>query len=201
MEIFNKIKWTLTLLLIFFLILATNSIDKKNFGKIKSSVVTIFEDRIVANDLIFEYLLLIHEKELALVSSNKSFFTDRNVHVNERLRQLNEQYKVTKLTPKEAIVFGDLRNDLEQLLSMEEKMDHQPRKENYHSLIKDIKVNLNKLSKIQLEEGRKQMALSKNTFKEVESFTRLENYCLIALAILLPLIIFASPRPFKKAIR
>ncbi|HKK76838.1 MAG TPA: hypothetical protein VJ953_17310 [Saprospiraceae bacterium] len=198
MEIINKIKWALTLLLVFFSILATNLIDKNNFRKIKTSVVTIYEDRIVANDLIFEYLLLTHEKELALAASDQTFFSQRNPEVNQELNRVTEQYEATKLTKDEAISFGALREDLDQLMVMEESINISTPKEAYRLLLSDIKKNLDKLAQIQLEEGRKQMTMSRNTFKEVESFTRIENYCLIALAILIPIIIFGSTRPLKK---
>lgn len=198
MEIINKIKWALTLLLVFFSILATNLIDKNNFRKIKTSVVTIYEDRIVANDLIFEYLLLTHEKELALAASDQTFFSQRNSKVNQELNRLTEQYEATQLTKDEAITFGALREDLDQLMVMEESINVSTPKEAYRLLLSDVKKNLDELSQIQLEEGRKQMTMSKNTFKEVESFTRIENYCLIALAILIPIIVFGSTRPLKK---
>ena len=198
MEIINKIKWALTLLLVFFSILATNLIDKNNFRKIKTSVVTIYEDRIVANDLIFEYLLLTHEKELALAASDQTFFSQRNPEVNQELNRVTEQYEATKLTKDEAISFGALREDLDQLMVMEESINISTPKEAYRLLLSDIKKNLDKLAQNQLEEGRKQMTMSRNTFKEVESFTRIENYCLIALAILIPIIIFGSTRPLKK---
>ena len=65
MTFFTKIKWVLSVLLVFFLILATNLIDKDNFRRVKNSIVTIYEDRLVANDLIFELSQLVHQKELA----------------------------------------------------------------------------------------------------------------------------------------
>jgi hypothetical protein len=86
MTLFNKIKWTAGILLVFAIILTTNLIDKNNFNKLRYSVVTIYEDRIVANDLIFEILLSIREKEIALAVPDSTFFLQRNDKINEGIK-------------------------------------------------------------------------------------------------------------------
>jgi hypothetical protein len=198
MEFINKLKWVLTLLLIFGLILATNIIDRNNFRKIKSSVVTIYEDRVVAKNLILEYLALVHEKELAVATSDEHFFSQRNNAVNQAITDITERYQATKLTKEEAIAFKELQGNLNKLVTLEASIDINEPSEQYGHLLDESKANLKELSEIQLEESRNQMALSKNIFKEVESFTRIENYCLIALAILIPIIIFGSSRSLKQ---
>jgi len=54
MRFYNKVKWVLGILIVFILILATNLIDRNNFIRVKDSVVTIYEDRLIASDLVFE---------------------------------------------------------------------------------------------------------------------------------------------------
>lgn len=191
MELFNKIKWVLSVLLVFFLILTTNLIDKENFRRVKNSIVTIYEDRIVANDLIFEYLLLIHEKELAVASSDTDFFKERNAQVKKKIENLTSRYLTTKLTDREAVVFEMFREDLSKLERIEASMDVD--KATYDNLLFDIKEKLNELSKIQLKEGRNQVALSKEAFDDVELFTQLEIYILIFLAIVVQIIILYKP--------
>lgn len=67
MTFYNKIKWVLGILMIFFIIIATNLIDKNNFVRVRDSVVTIYEDRLIANDLIFEMLKSVQQKEVAIL--------------------------------------------------------------------------------------------------------------------------------------
>ena len=62
MSILNKAKWIIGILLVVGLIIATNLIDKKNFEQIRNSVVTIYEDRLLAKEIIFEISALVHEK-------------------------------------------------------------------------------------------------------------------------------------------
>lgn len=38
----------------FFLVLATNLVDRSNFNRIKNSVISIYEDRLVAKGIIFD---------------------------------------------------------------------------------------------------------------------------------------------------
>ena len=84
MGFYNKLKWILGILMVFVLIIATNLIDKNNFVRVRDSVVTIYEDRLVANDLIFEMLKSVQEKEWKGVvvvhppSTSKGTGNDRN---------------------------------------------------------------------------------------------------------------------------
>lgn len=192
----NKIKWILGVLLVFFLILATNLIDRDNFKIISNNTTAIYEDRIVANDLIFELSLLIHEKEIAILSSNTSFFNDRNKEVNKEIDKLIEVYLTTKFTNKEAEVFARLETGLSKAVQIENSEDKDLK--SYNRELTNIKDNLYKLSKIQLTEGRNQMLSSKNAFEGVELFTQIEIYLLIFIAIVLQVIILYSPKSKSK---
>lgn len=187
----NKIKWALGILLVFFLILATNLIDKDNFKKVRNSIVTIYEDRIVANDLIFELSNLVHEKEIALVSADTSFYRGQNDQVNKKIEALIATYKTTKLTAEEADIFTALQGDLDKLYEVENSaVLEQP---GHTALLSDIKDKLFKLSKIQLSEGKNQVSISNEAIEGIDLFTRMEIYILIFLAIVLQVIVLYSP--------
>ena len=182
----------LSVLLVFFVVLTTNLIDKDNFRRVKESIVTIYEDRLVANDLIYELSLLIHEKEMAAALSNDRFFQGPNDRVNEKIDILIKKYLTTKLTDQEASIFGMLQDDLSQLNQIEASTNiDMPA---YNKQLSNIKENLYDLSKIQLKEGRNQMLLSKEAFRDVELFTRMEIYVLILLAIIIQVIILYKPK-------
>ncbi len=196
MTLFNKIKWTAGILLVFAIILTTNLIDKDNFNSLRYSVVTIYEDRIVANDLIFEVSLLIREKEIALVMSDSMFFLNRNDKINEDIQTLIGRYQRTKLTNKEQNIFNDLRSELKKLESLEKGFVDSKFKNNIDLLnsINKIFHNLYELSKVQLEEGRRQMALSNKTMETIDVFTQVEIIFLIIMAVLVQIIILYRPK-------
>ncbi|MDV7393595.1 MCP four helix bundle domain-containing protein, partial [Arthrospira platensis SPKY1] len=130
--------------LVFVIVLMTNLIDKDNFSKLRYSIVTIYEDRIVASDLIFEIALMIQEKEIAAAISDSSFFNEKNEQVNQRIQELIERYGQTKLTREEREIFNDLKDNLKNLEKLEEEFISSGLKSNvdlFYS-IKDIVYNL-----------------------------------------------------------
>lgn len=78
MDFYNKAKWILGILMIFILIIATNLIDRNNFLRIKDSLDTIYEDRLIVKDLIFKMSKSVQEKELAVARLDTVFFLDKN---------------------------------------------------------------------------------------------------------------------------
>jgi hypothetical protein len=196
MTIIKKIKWVLGILLVFFLIFATNLIDRENFRRISSSVTTIYEDRLVAKDLVFELSLLIQEKEIASISDDYQFFVERNKENNKEIERLIARYLETKLTETEARIFEDLQTNLEALKRKENSLSN-GKEDNPDLLSKEINEvnkNLYELSKIQLEEGRRQVAISKRALATVEQFTQLEIYFLVILAVLVQIIVIYKPK-------
>lgn len=197
MAFYNKLKWILGILLIFVLIIATNLIDKNNFVRVRDSVVTIYEDRLIANDIIFEILKSVQQKELAVSLSDSTFFQNKNLEVNKNLQSLVSRFEQTKLTSEEADVFKDLKANVESLIDSEKQFLNS----NYvdHSQIvnhiEKLKANLNDLSKIQLSEGSRQMSISKRAVDTVELFTQIEIYILVFLAILIQIIVMYKPKP------
>jgi hypothetical protein len=199
MTFFDKIKWTLGILMVFALIVFTNLIDKNNFTRVKDSVVSIYEDRLVVNDLIFEMSKLVQEKEMAIVLSNTEFYTKKNSNIDKKMQGFIEQYEATKLTVEERNVFNDFKDNIQFLSKTEASIleNDFKEKETHLTLIFEIKDNLYDLTKIQLNEGRRQMAISQKAIDKVELFTQIEIYILIFLAIVVQIIVLYNPKKEK----
>lgn len=196
MSILNKIKWILGILLIFALIIATNLIDKENFKQIKKSVVSIYEDRLLAKEIIFEISTLVNEKEMAIVASDSSFYLHENAVVNEKINQAIDRFEQTELTRQEKLEFDALKRNLMLLQELEAKLMSNgfQLQESAREEIKEIKSNLVDLSGIQIEEGKKHLLLSERAVDSIELYTQLEIYFLILLAIILQVIILYNPK-------
>ncbi|MEL7005876.1 MAG: chemotaxis protein, partial [Bacteroidota bacterium] len=175
-NLFNKIKWIAGVILIFVLVLTTNLIDKDSFNKLRHSVTTIYEDRVVASNLIFEMTILIQEKEIALAISDSTFFKAKNDTVNQNIENLILRYEKTRLTNEEEEIFDQLKQDLNKLKELEKKYANSGSDNNIavFKSIDDIVHNLYNLSKVQLKEGRKQMLLSNKTMETIDLFTQVE---------------------------
>lgn len=196
MAFYNKLKWILGILMVFVIIIATNLIDKDNFVRVRDSVVTIYEDRLIANDLIFEMLKTVHQKELAVSTTDSTFFKTQNSKVNENLQALVSKFEQTKMTAEESDVFNDLKRNVQSLIDSESQLLNP----NYHYNLKvakhieNLKTNLDNLSKIQLNEGSIQMSISKRALDTVELFTQIEIYVLVFLAIVIQIIVMYKPK-------
>jgi hypothetical protein len=197
MKLFNKIRWVASILLVILIVLATNMIDRNNFSKLKYSVTTIYEDRIVASDLLFEMLLLVQEKQVAFISSDSLFFQGKNEKNNHEIDGLIERYEKTKLTDKEQYIFNDLKDELRNLKNLEKQLVLSKSKNNSTLLkrIDPIVQHLHELSKVQLEESRHQVSISNRTMDTINLFTQVEIVFLILMAILIQIIILYKPKP------
>ncbi|XMO88181.1 chemotaxis protein [Algibacter sp. AS12] len=196
MAFYNKIKWILGILMIFVLIITTNLIDKNNFVRVRDAVVTIYEDRLIANDIIFEMAKSVHQKELAVLVIDSTFFKSNNAKVNTNLKALVSRFEDTKLTLKEANVFKGLKSNIEGLVAAENQFLNSNFSDKTPVIghIENLKANLDDLSKIQLNEGSRQMSISKRALDTVELFTQIEIYILVFLAILIQIIVMYKPK-------
>lgn len=196
MNIFNKIRWVAGVLLVFAIVLTTNLIDKDNFRKLRDSVVTIYEDRVVASDLIFEMTILIQEKEVAFATADSSFFPSKNEQANQKLQLLLASFEQTKLTQKEHQILNLFKRELDRLMSLEEAYLNKSQEgtKPLFQAIDQIVHQLYNLSKVQLEEGKRQMKKSNKTMETIDLFTKLEIVFLILMALIVQVIILYKPK-------
>jgi hypothetical protein len=196
MKFYDKIKWVLGILIVFILILATNLIDRNNFIRVKDSVVTIYEDRLIASNLVFEMFKLVKKKEVALKLSDTVYFDQKNQIINGSIKNLILRFEQTKLTPEEKIIFKNLKSNFETLKSLESNLleSNFKTKNNQEQILTNINTNLDDLSKIQLLEGRRQMSIGKKATSTIELFTQIEIGLLIFLAIVIQIIVMYKPK-------
>lgn len=195
MSFFNKLKWILGILLVFVLIVATNLIDRDNFAQVRDAIVTIYEDRLVANDLIFDMSEAIHQKHIAVIKMDTTFLRGENQGLNSTLKELIDRYETTKLTSNEQKAFDRLKADFSELQALEMSDDLATTQERLAIIekINSLEGGLEQLSKIQLDEGRRQMKIGKGAMNSVELFTQMELYLLLSLAIVIQVIILYNP--------
>lgn len=199
MNFYDKVKWVLGILMVFVLIITTNLLDRNNFIRVKDSVVSIYEDRLIANDLIFEITNSIKQKEIAIVTSNADFFKIANESENKNIEFSIERYEKTKLTSEERLVFDQFKANIDKLKTKESQFvqNGMDDKSNLLKLLFEIDENLHDLNKIQLNEGRRQMSISQKAIDTVELFTQIEIYLLVFLAIVVQVIVMYNPKKEK----
>jgi hypothetical protein len=196
MGFYEKVKWVLGIIMVFILILATNLIDRNNFIRVKDSVSTIYEDRLIAYDIIFDMSKTLYEKKVAIISADWISYVENNKALNEGFAILLISFERTSLTALERKVFEDLERNFESLQQAEANFIHSNflNQKELVNTIAEMKDNLHDLSEIQLVEGRRQVSISQNAVDTVELFTHLEIYILIFLAIIIQIIVMYKPK-------
>jgi len=197
MTIFDKIKWVLGVLMIFVLIITTNLIDKDNFTRVKDTVINIYEDRLIAKDLIFKISNIINKKEVAVIRNHANYFNNENISINKEIDNLLFRFEQTNLTVEESYIFDDLKNQINTLKNFENDylndLNFKENKDYLNNILK-IEQSLVSLSEIQLREGGKLMSVSKKALSTIELFTQMEIYFLVFLAIIVQIIIVYEPK-------
>jgi hypothetical protein len=188
----NKIKWILSVSLVFFLILATNFIDRSNFTRVKDSIVNIYEDRLLAKGIVYDVSMLIHEKDIANKLVDTNFYKEKNIKINSSIDELLSGFKQTNITKDEKKTLDAFNENYSNVKILEQ--NPYANIDNLNTRISEIKTNLYDLSKIQIEEGRKQMFKGQKAIDSVELLTHMEVYLLIFLAIVIQILIIYNPK-------
>lgn len=190
----SKLKWILGITLIFILILATNYIDRNNFRRIQESIETIYEDRVVAQQLIFEMSLILQHKVQRSLLSDTVGSHAQNIADQIAMKSLLDRFQQTRLTPKEALTLDNYQKDLSRLESMEINGFGEDNKVAYAGLLEKLHEHILVLSRIQLDEGKRQVHISKRVVRSIDLLTTYEIYFLAFLALLIQILVIYKPK-------
>lgn len=194
-------KWIIALFFVLGLIIATNLIDKRNFHQVADAIETIYEDRLIAKDIIYEMSLLMHEKSIALAKADTSFYDQRIFSVNQSIGELVTLFAETRLTIEERLAFEQLQTDLVGLEKFETKALASV--EGRNELLSDPSVpvqidqildELRLLSKIQVKEGKQQLLIGKAAVSSIDFLTQMEIYILVIIGILVQVLLISGFR-------
>ncbi|WP_375558720.1 hypothetical protein ACE193_13310 [Bernardetia sp. OM2101] len=198
----NKIKWTGGLLFVFFLILATNLLDRRHIEGVRNSVSAMYEDRLIVKNLIYNISTLTEEKRIAFLLFNTDFYTKKSTSINDSIYTLLDEFSNTTLTYNEKKYLDRLHNDFKNIEIIEKQTL------NDSSIIKNLewrtkmeiqlsylRKNLDKLAIIQVEEGKRELSRVNRAFSTIDLFTNIEIMFLIVIGIIVQIIILY---PVKK---
>jgi hypothetical protein len=177
----------------FLLVFASNRLNRRNFSTVEHTVNSVFEDRVVAQEYIYRLNNLFHEKEMLLASTE---WMKNDLGITTGVKELLDDFSKTKLTSNESLYFSDLKKNYTKLqtldstlLANQNTIEIESKKE-MSSLLQSINRNLDKLSEVQLLEGRQLTQLSKKSLSMNQLLSRLEVAFLIIIGLLLLAIIF-----------
>jgi hypothetical protein len=191
----QRLQAGLALAVVFFLIFATNRIDKRHFETVQETLNSLFQDRIMAQDYIYRLDNLIHSKAVALAEGNYVISEGRN----ESISQLLQQFSHTKLTSKEQMYLAQLKKNIAHLQALEGGLEApltsipKERKMPLQQAIEKVETNLNSLSAIQVAESQRLTRLAQRSLDSTNLYSQIEIGFLIAIGLLIQFLIFIKP--------
>lgn len=201
----QKTKITFWSALILILIFVKNWIDKSNVTTLDTTFSSVYEDRLMAESYIFRLSEQLYQKELLLSSEgtlHKSTLLSNHLSQhNNSINSLILDYEKTQLTDEESFYFKQLKLNLDALERLEKPFIQSL--ENQHQEISGIPAqmeeqfkvasfNLNKLSSIQIKEGKLLKDQSSRIVAGSTLLSQFELVVIVGLGILIQVLIFAS---------
>jgi len=196
MNLFKKLKWVFAVLSIFLIILSTNLIDRKNFLRVEEAVENIYNERLLAKELLLRVSIQFHKKELSYALNDSNYLKYRNDAVNAKITELLQLFDRTESTRKEQVVLRELNRNHAKLIQLESST--QLKDTLYSSacaeIFSAINTNIDELSAVQVKEGKNQKIYARDAVDAAKLFSKIEMYILIFLALVLQFIILYNPK-------
>lgn len=159
----RRLKFVLVLGVSFLLILIANLVDYRYILKVRHNVNSIYEDRVVAQDYIYQLSGLFYQKQLSMGKNRANLCLNDQ---NDSIEQLLLNFSKTELTQNESGFFSDLKKNYTELMSLENVVFSQPKeptlaiRQDISREFQEIRRNLDDLEGVQFREGGQMTQLS-----------------------------------------
>lgn len=188
----RKLNLLLGLGVVLVLVIATNLIDRKNFEQIDSASKGIYSDRLVALDILYDYLKVVHQKQAVLAKNDVDTYVANVKSSNNKLKGLKDKYDDTQLTTKEKKLFNQLQENFNRLKEVESDIEGENGLVTTNQVLADIVINLDDLSDIQLDEANLLRSSSDKAISMTNLLTTLEIVFIVLIIIFMFIIYFVD---------
>ncbi|MCH7411125.1 MCP four helix bundle domain-containing protein [Belliella sp. DSM 111904] len=200
----NKLKAAVVLTFLLLLIFGKNILDRKNFTELEESFVSVYEDRLVVESYIFSISESLFRIKLLV---NHCWDEGDYSHVLEDIEAYEDNileivstFESTKLTDAENEFLTDFRKIIEnnlrigdyELLYSEEEGINEEQVHVYNGYIERALSDLEKLSQIQIEEGKRMAENSEKVVNRSRIWSQFEIAALVILVLIIYILIYAS---------
>lgn len=186
----HKLVAALVLTAVIGLVVLNNFNEKRNSDQIHTAISAIYQDRLMADHYIIQYLQHSHHLVEALEDESLSETTrkTRVFAILSQVKTLNRAYLKTRLTPAETASFQKLSNQYLALQDAIRRQDLVDAKAHARTSIQTLAG----LSDIQFQEARLQMTAIDKLKGASAVFFRFEVGILIVVCLIVQALIFAS---------
>ena len=200
----RKFKIAIILTFLVLVIFGKNFQERRNFNQLGDSFISFYEDRLVVESYIFSISEKLFRIKLLVnhcdFESDYSHVVEDIVQYEKDILKLVHSFENTKLTTKEESFLNDFKNiienhlrieDYSQLFSEETGVQEENVKQ-YNLYIERAIVDLEKLSQIQLEEGKILAMNSDSVVNRSKLWAQFEIAALLILLGIIYLLVFTS---------
>lgn len=184
----NKILASAALLSLCLLVLASNYIDRKHTDDVKTTIRTLYEDRLIAEVYILKMTTALYEiKEAIQIDVNA---LDKDKHIKNHLLEINtttDAYLKTKFTKLETLKAKELMQILASIKTNAVKDDTLTLTQIDTAL--DL---LNELSAIQVAESKEIMSYAEKLYLTGKNSSQFVVALIVVILIVLQAVVFSS---------
>ncbi len=184
----NKLTAASVLFLLCLLVLLSNFNDRVHTKKVKKSIITLYEDRLVAEDFIVKLTGSIYQikDELSCSALSETAKEERISDILFDIDSVNNAYQKTKLTATEGIKFAEFKRLCDQLRRKNISVA------DLNSITKSALDLLRELSAIQIEESKLIIGESERLYRIGKLSSDFAIAIVIAILLILQALVFAS---------
>lgn len=190
MSMMQRLQAALALAVVFFLILATNRVDNQHFENVQKTLNTVFDDRVVVQDYIYQLDNLLHQKALRLAKGELTVPPDENGKISDLL----DLFADTKLTTDEkkhltrfVRDFATVREREAAPLPPEEKIS------GIQKSLASLEKDLDRLAAVQVQESHRLTKVAQKSLDSTNLTSKIEIGFLIVIGLIMQLLIFVKP--------
>lgn len=198
----HKLKAALCLGIILFVVLWNNIGESNKMIKLGESFNTIYDDRLMAENYIYQMSELLHQGQLLLPENidniQKPQFAIQFSQILNQLKPIISLYENTVLTHKESVLFVSLKNDISRLedemvtLTLLKNVQKQKNAHQINFTIENSLKTLSGMSEIQVVVGKELREQSEASIKSSVISAQFEVALLVVIALIIQALIFAS---------
>lgn len=206
----QKAQVAFLLALVLFGVFVKNVIDRNNVSDLGDSFSSVYEDRLLAESYIYRLSEHLHQKQILIDQCNRQ--EDIN-QVRSKIDQHNaaiyaliHDYEKTKLTSEESIFFNALKNNIHEIVNLESQYlyaatDIAAVNPSFDYKFNTATSNLDRLSTIQIAEGKNMTDQSKKIVAGSSILTQFELAMIIVIGLIIQALIFTSSSLTPKTIQ
>ncbi len=198
----QRLQVGLILAMAFLLVLGSNRLDQRHFSTIQTTVNSVYKDRVVVQDYIYQLSSIFHNKKVELITKNSPDSAG-----NEKIAQLLNDFRNTELTLEEQDRLNKLSGQFEKLRDLENRIMNP--KTNIDAdlgvvaskTLDEIELSLDALAQIQLDESGQLTSVSNKALGMNILLSKLEVAFLIIIGLAMLALIFYPASEVRAAIK